>query len=493
MSREFSPIHFPEAREIQSECGLAIVSLTDAGIKAGLDIRKISFNQIAMPLQHRAQGSAGMMFSNGEEFDKVKGLGWTRDVFEQGHNLPDVPGARLAFLHTRYPTSGGSNHKENIQPFNLDGVWFGHHGNLTNTDEIEKKHGSLAKGGDFPDSDSWVAFNAIVKEKGESLGQKLINAQRDFEGGWAFILTNGKTVVASRDPYGIRPLMLGYLGPENNPWGYVVAVETSAFKKIKGYRGYRDIMPGETVQIDEKGETILEVAPKGHSSCVFEDVYLQAVSSTFEGKSIYETRRHAGRILWKQFPVGVDDNREVVVVPVPDSGRPAAYGYVEEAKKVLGSRVRLEEAMIKNRYVGRNYIEPSNNRVNVEDMYDILEDLVRGKRVVVVDDSIVHGITSRAIIGLFREAGVAEAHLRVVSPPIVDYCTFGVDQSGKLIARDIPNIEERARLLGADSLGHLGREGLAEATGRPIGDLCMKCMGGDGPPLAKSVIPLKEA
>lgn len=488
---ELQPIYFPEAREIQSECGLATNYITREGIKAGLQVTKITLQE-GIDLQHRAQGSAGMVISNGTEFDKVKNLGWVRDAFDQGRNLPHLSDPFIGMIHTRYPTSGGSNHVENIQPFGLDGIWFGHHGNLTNIEEIKEKHGPFSIGGDFPDSDSWIAFNTIVRANGSSLGDKLINAQRDFEGGWAFILTDGKAIVASRDPYGIRPLMLGYIGPEDNPWGYAIAVETSAFEKIKGYRGYRDILPGETVQIDERGETILERKPKGRKHCAFEHVYMQWPSSFFEGKEVLAARENMGRILWREAPIEVKDGEQVLVVPVPDTARPAARAYVEEAQKTLGSSIRLEEALLKNRYVGRLYIESSDKRVDTQNKYTLIKRMIKGRKIVVIDDSIVHGITSQAIIGMFLDAGAAEVHLRIHSPSIVEHCNYGVDQSGPLIAKD-KKIEEIAMFLGVNSLGYLSREGLAEATGIDIGDLCMSCFGGDGPPIAKSTIPLNEA
>lgn len=488
---ELQPIHFPEAREIQSECGLAGNFITKAGIEAGLDVVKISY-QGGIDLQHRAQGSAGMVISNGEEFDKKKDFGWVPVAFKQGLNLPHLNNPFIGMIHTRYPTSGGSNHKENIQPFGLDGMWFGHHGNLTNTQEIQEKHGPFPKGGDFPDSDSWIALNAIVKANGSSLGEKLMKAQEDFEGGWAFILTDGKAMVASRDPYGIRPLMLGYLGPEDNPWGYSLAVETSAFEKIKGYRGYRDILPGETVQIDERGEAILERAPKGRKNCAFEYVYMQWPGSIFEGREVLTTRENMGRILWREAPIGVKEGERVLVVPVPDTSRPAAKAYVEEAQKTLGSSIKFEEALLKNRYVGRLYIESSDKRVDTQNKYTLIKRMVEGRKVVVIDDSIVHGITSQAIMGMFRDAGAAEVHLRIHSPSIVDQCNFGIDQSGTLIAKD-KKVDEIATFLGVDSLGYLSREGLAEAISLSAESLCMGCFGGDGPPVAKSTIPLNEA
>lgn len=510
---ELSPIHFDfePPKEIQSECGLGAIILTKEGIAAGLDVRKIIY-QMGMDYQHRAQGSVGVTISDGRRVESQKDLGWVSVALGQGAKVPrttegfwflskpTVP--MLGEIHTRYPTSGGSNHRENIQPFNKDGIWFAHHGNLTNMDEVRartKPESALSaflrkiKREKLPDSDSWFAFNAILSEYGRDVSQKLVNAQGYFEGGWAFILTDGKAIVASRDPYGIRPLMLGYLGPEESPWGYVVGVETSAFERIKGYRSYREIEPGETVRIDQNGELPLNKSPKGRKACAFEGVYLQSVSSEYEGKSVYDSRRDAGRIMWREAPIGLEDNNEIIVVPVPDSGRPSAYGYVEEGQKVIGSRIRIEEAMVKNRYVGRSYIEPSNRRVNVEDMYSIIEELVRDRIVVLVDDSIVKGITSRAIVSLFRRAGAKEVHLRIVSPPIVWASQYGVDQSGILFAKEYPNKADREAFLGVNSLSHLSLDGLAEALGKSQEDLCMRCMGGDGPPLPRSMIALNEA
>lgn len=496
MPAELAPIRFdltpPKDREIQSECGLGAVILTRSGIQAGLDVRKILY-QMGMDLQHRAQGSAGMVITDGEKFDKVKDFHWVSVVFQQGQNLPFVEGANLGMLHMRYPTAGQSNHRENIQPFGLDGIWFGHHGNLTNVEEIEKKYGPFPKGGDFPDTDSWVAVNTIVKSEGNSLEEKLINAQKEFEGGWAFIVTDGKKLVASRDPYGIRPLMLGRIGPKDNPWGYVISVETCVFEKIKGFSGYRDIRPGETVLVDQNGEKELEVAPKGLKACSFEHVYMQGPSSVFEGREVMQARENMGRIVWRESPVEVKEGEQFFVIPVPDSARPAAEGLVEEAQKTLGARIKLEnKALLKNRYVGRLYIEPSDKRVETRNKYTVIRRLVEGRKIILVDDSIVHGITTQAIVELLLENGAAEVHVRIVSPEIKDHCTFGVDQSGKLFAKEIPGARERAGFLGANSLAHISRQGLAEAIGRPIETLCMSCFDGDGPPKARSVIPLNE-
>lgn len=499
---ELAPIHFepPKDSEIQSECLKGFIYLTPEGLKAGLDVRKIGL-QMGMQLQHRAQGSAGMMVTNGYEFDIRRGMGWVRVVFEEGRNVPYVPNAHIAGIHGRYPTSGGSNHRENTQPFNLGNLWFAHHGNLTNTDEIKARLSSESGivGDGLPDSDSWFAFNDIARAKGQSLGEKLINAQKRFEGGWAFTLTDGKTIVASRDPYGIRPLMLGYIGPEDKPWGYAIAVETTAFNKIIGYRTYRDIEPGETIQIDENGETVLERAPKGRTPCAFEWVYLQGLSGVFEGKRVLPSRKEMGRSLWEEMkdnlPSEFTGGEQLLVVPVPDAGRPAAEAFVEAAQKVLGpNRVKLElDALIKNRYVGRLYIESSDRRTETEDKYDVIPELTEGRNLFVVDDSIVHGITTKAIVSLFRNAGRAKGvGLGIVAPPIVWRSTFGVDQSGRLVAEEIPNTAERAKYLGADYLFHLSRKGLARAIGLSEENLCLRCMGGGGPPLPRSTIPLNE-
>lgn len=529
---ELAPVYFepPKDREIQSECLEAGIWLTPAGIEAGLDARKIAL-QMGMQLQHRAQGAAGMMVTNGERFAVRRGMGWVRVVFEEGRNVPDVkrnygflnpifqpiaqlvlqpvPPAHVAEIHGRYPTSGGSNHRENIQPFNRDGIWFAHHGNLTNTDEIkastppENRLAVLARKitrKKLPDSDSWFALKKIARTPGKSLAEKLLKAQKNFEGGWAFILTDGKSIVASRDPYGIRPLMLGYIGPEDKPWGYAIAVETTAFEKIKGYRGYRDIEPGETIQIDEKGETVLERIPKGRRPSAFEWVYMQGLNGVFEEKDVLTARKNMGRNLWKEMrknmPTEFTEGEQILVIPVPDAGRPAAEGFIEEAQKELGiQQIRLElDALIKNRYVGRLYIESSDRRVETEDKYSVIRKLIEGKKIFVIDDSEVHGITAKAIVSLLREVGgAAWVGLGIVSPEIVWRCAFGVDQSGPLIANDIPDLKERAKHLGADYMIHLSRGGLAKAIGLSEEELCMRCFGGDGPPLPKSIIPLNEA
>ena len=486
--REVANIFSLEARRIQSECGLFAAFCNPESV----DVRAIGL-QAGADLQHRAEGAAGMWISNGKSSDSVRELGTVAVAFQEGRNLPSLENAHIVILHSRYPTAGGSNHKPNIQPLSLDGITLGHHGNLTNVQEIADRIGFIPQGENFPDSDSWIALNAIAKEQGSTLAEKVINAQKGFEGGWAFIVSDGKTIVASRDPHGIRPLSVAVLGEKDAPKGYLLSVESCVFNNM-GVSDFREVLPGETITIDESGVKTLDMSPKRQMSCLFEFVYMMRPDSKFLGETVYNSRREAGRQLWREAPVELGEGEDLVVMPVPNSGRPSAIGYFHEAQEALGLRVTYDEGLLSNAYFGRNFIKSAGQRKANLKFYPILE-LLKDKVVALVDDSIVRGDTTSTLVEMLMLAGVKKVHNRVASPPIKHPCYLGVAMPTyeELLANRIPDIREREKYLGASSLRHISLNGLIEATGVDKGKFCTHCFDGKGPPISRlSTVPLKE-
>lgn len=490
MSERERSINFhPETGRIQSECGLFGVYLIDPTSR---DVRAVSL-QAGADLQHRAEGSAGMWISNGESSAVVRELGTVAVAFQEGRNLPSLESPNIAILHTRFPTAGGSNHKPNIQPLSLGGITLGHHGSLSNAQEIADQIGSFPRGENFPDSDSWIALNAIVREPGSTLAKKVINAQKRFEGGWAFIVSDGKTIVASRDPHGIRPLSVAVLGKEAYPAGYLLSVETCVFKNLGAY-DFREVLPGETITIDKSGVKTVDISQKSQKSCIFEFVYMMRPDSEFLGKKVYETRREAGRQLWREAPVELAEGENLMVMPVPNSGRPSAIGYFHEAQNDLGLRVTYDEGLLSNAYFGRNFIKSTGQRRADLKFYAIME-LLKDKIVALVDDSHVRGDTTGALVEILRLAGVRKTHNRIASPPVHHACPFGVEMGSneKLLANRIPDIGEREKYLGASSLRYLSLAGLIKATGVDGDKFCTHCFNGKGPVLnGRGAVPLRE-
>lgn len=485
-------------RKIQSECGLFAV------FYPGHDVRSIAY-RAGTDLQHRAEGAAGMYASDGVYSDTVRNLGTVAVAFQEGRLMPAVESPHLAIIHTRYPTAGGSNHTPNIQPLSIDGITMGHHGNLTNGIELRERMRDIRMGGDFPDNDSWLALNAVARASGNTLGEKLVAAQKGFEGAWAFIVTDGKQLVASRDPHGIRPLSLAYIGKPHREKGYLLSVETAPFNNL-GIDDYREVLPGETIVIDEEGVRTIDISPKSQKSCIFEFVYMMRPDSIFMGEQVYMTRRRAGELLWQEQPVNINSNDRLIIMPVPDSGRPSAIGYFNEARKALGDRVDYDEALIGNRYFGRNFIKSSGERAAYLKYYAIRE-LVQDKIVVTIDDSLVRGETIEDIAKMLRDAGAREVHERVASPEIKHPCYWGVAFSkyDELIAENIPNLDERERKLDLDSLGYLSLEGLFKAVGKTPEEariaaekdntrFCTHCFDGNGPEIRQNgIIELRES
>jgi len=313
-----------------------------------------------------------------------------------------------------------------------------------------------------------VVAKAIAAARGATWDERIVAALPTLQGAWSLVMLTPHALYAVRDPLGVRPLSLGRKGAS-----WLLASETSAFDTI-GAEAVRDVLPGEVLRIDDSGVTTLaDLAADRRGLCVFEHVYLASASSRIGGQTVYATRERMGEILAGEHPASAD-----VVIPVPDSAIPAAVGYA----RVSG--IPFREGLIKNRYIGRTFIQPSQElrQHSVALKYNALHDVLDGKRVVVVDDSIVRGSTSGPIVSLLRRNGAREVHMRICSPPIRHQCFFGVDMAKRddLIASRL-EVEQIRAHIGADSLGYLSLEGMISATGASSGELCSACFTGDYP------------
>ena len=407
-------------------------------------------------LQHRGQEGSGIVSSDGEHFHVQKGMGLVADIYTKSV-LKDLPGP-MAIGHNRYSTAGANNLK-NVQPltvnFALGNLALAHNGNLINAPML--RHELEAYGAIFQSTtDSEVIIHLIAHSRGDTLLARVIDALSQVRGAFSVVLMTDQNVIAARDSYGLRPLCLGRLRETS-----IVASETCAFDLI-GAEYVRDIDPGEMVVLDEKGVTSLrpfvETPP---AKCVFEYVYFSRPDSKiFGGNTVYSTRKALGRQLAKEAPVEAD-----IVIPVPDSGVPAALGFSE------GSGIPFETGLIRNHYVGRTFIEPEQSirHFGVKVKLNAVPDVLAGKRVVVVDDSIVRGTTSRKIVKMLRHAGAKEVHMRISSPPIVSPCFYGIDTPTKReLIGSSHSQQEIKKYITADSLAYLSLEGMLNASpGRP--------------------------
>ncbi|OGN83993.1 MAG: amidophosphoribosyltransferase [Chloroflexi bacterium RIFCSPLOWO2_12_FULL_71_12] len=420
-------------------------------------------------LQHRGQESAGMAATDGRDLRVVRRMGLVGQVFAE----PDLGAltGRAAIGHTRYSTTGSSR-IENAQPMvvrdeALGELAIGHNGNVI--DAREHRQQLEADGVRFDtSSDTEVMAKAIASAPGRSWDERIEHGLGSLTGAWSLVMLTPTALYAVRDPFGVRPLCLGRKGD-----AWLVASETSALDTI-GATYVREVEPGELLRIDDRGPvTVARTSADRHALCVFEHVYLASASSELAGRSVYATRERMGEILATEHAAAAD-----VVIPVPDSAIPAAVGYAR------ATGIPFREGLIKNRYIGRTFIQPSQElrRHNVALKYNALRGVLSGKRVVVVDDSIVRGSTSGPIVDLLRRNGAREVHMRICSPPIRWSCHFGVDMARKdeLIAAHL-QVEDIRRHIGADSLGYLSLEGMIGATGATTEQLCSACFTGDYP------------
>ena len=426
-------------------------------------------------LQHRGQESAGIAVSNGKSILVYKELGLVNQVFNE-QNLSSLKG-HIAIGHVRYSTTG-SPFWENAQPVYEEsergGIALAHNGNLLNTAALRKE--LEARGHEFRSTtDTEVIAKLVAERDGKNTEEAMRETVHLLKGAYSLVILTEDKLIGVRDPYGIRPLALGKL--EN---GYVLASETCALNII-GAEYVREVEPGEMVVIDENGLFSSQLFTENFPSlCIFEFIYFARPDSYLYGKTLYEARKEMGRLLAREAPALAD-----MVIPIPDSGTPASVGYAEE------SGIPFGEGLIKNRYVGRTFIQPTQDirQLGVKVKLNPLVDLIKGKRLVVVDDSIVRGNTSRKIVQMLKEAGVKEVHMRVSSPPVKYPCFYGIDTADQdeLIAAK-KSVEEIRRFIGADSLVYLSLDSLVKATGNPPDRFCRACLDGIYPiPIPREV------
>jgi amidophosphoribosyltransferase len=416
-------------------------------------------------LQHRGQESAGIVSSDGADLHLHRAMGEVEEIF-QPNVLATLPG-NLAVGHTRYSTAGDKA-LLNAQPILIDcnkgKVALGHNGNLTNAAEWRRKlehRGSIFQS----NSDTEVIVHLIARSQARNLSGALGDALNQVEGAYSLVMLTADELYAVRDPRGFRPLNLGKLGD-----AWLVASETCAFDLLNA-QYVREIEPGEMLRISKSGIESIRFAPqKPHQYCVFEHVYFSRPDSIIFGRSVNESREKLGRLLAREHPVEAD-----MVVPIPDSGVPAAIGYA------LESKIPFRMGLIRNHYIGRTFIEPSQaiRNFGVKLKLNPVRSLITGKRVILVDDSIVRGTTSRKLVRMMREAGATEVHMRVSCPPTVSPCYYGVDTPTKeelIASANTP--EEIRKYLGADSLGYLSLSGLRQAVNDTEGKFCTSCYTG---------------
>ncbi|WP_214367457.1 amidophosphoribosyltransferase [Pseudonocardia sp. H11422] len=444
----------------------------------GEDVAKLTYYGL-YALQHRGQEAAGIAVSDGRRMVVFKDLGLVSQVFDE-QTLSSLRG-HLAVGHTRYSTTGSTTW-ENAQPtFRTtatgSGIALGHNGNLVNTAELRDEVAALSPRRDAArtqattDSDllsELLAANAADTGV-EEAAMRLLPRVR---GAFSLVFADEETLYAARDPQGVRPLVLGRLER-----GWVVASETAALD-IVGASIVREVEPGELLAIDADGMRSSRFGAPEPKGCVFEYVYLARPDTTISGRSVHAARVDIGRRLAEEHPVEAD-----LVIPVPESGTPAAIGYAQ------GSGIPYGQGLVKNAYVGRTFIQPSQTirELGIRLKLNPLRDVIRGKRLVVVDDSIVRGNTQRALVRMLREAGALEVHVRIASPPVRWPCFYGIDFAtrAELVAGSL-DLEGVRRSIGADSLGYVSLDGLIAASEQPRSRLCAACFDGEYP------IPLPE-
>ncbi len=444
----------------KDECGVFAV------YARGEDVAKLSFYGL-YALQHRGQESAGIAVSNGRNILVTKEMGLVNQVFDEAR-LAGMEG-HLAIGHVRYSTTGASTW-DNAQPaFKVTpsgtGLALAHNGNLVNTTDLACQ---LGPPGDKCSSDSELLATMIAADADVSLEEALVSTCGAASGAFSLVVMDETTIYGARDPNGFRPLVIGRL-PRG---GYVLASETSALD-IVGAHLLREVHPGELVAIDDNGLRSRQFAQPRQSTCLFEYVYVARPDHRFPETTVYAARRRMGALLAQEAPIDAD-----LVIPVPDSGTAAAGGYA------VASGIPYAEGLVKNRYVGRTFIQPSQSlrQLGIRLKLNPLPDVIDGKRLVVVDDSIVRGNTSRQLVTMLRESGAKEVHLRITAPPIRNPCFYGIDMAtrAELIASGL-SIEEIRDFVGADSLAYLSLDALVSTTHRPKSTLCRACFDGEYP------------
>ncbi len=420
-------------------------------------------------LQHRGQEGAGIVSSNGEKFYQHRGLGEVNEVFAKKENLNELKGD-LAIGHNRYSTTGASS-SVNVQPllitYRKGNLALAHNGNLTNSYSLRSK---MEKTGSIfqTSSDSEIILHLVARSKKETVEEMIQDALGKVKGAFSVVFNTGDSLIAARDPNGFRPLALGKV---NSSW--VVASETCAFDII-GAKYERDIEPGEVVVINRKGvKSYSPFKPIKHAFCIFEFIYFARPDSMIYGEMVDKIRRRLGKQLAKEKPAQAD-----IVISVPDSSNTATLGYCEE------SGIKYEVGLIRNHYIGRTFIEPEQTirDLDARIKFNPVRGALKDKRVVVVDDSIVRGTTSRKLIKMLRNAGAKEVHFRVSSPPITSPCFYGIDMPTReeLIASS-QTVEQIRKFLDVDSLGYLSLNGMLSLHSLEGKDFCAACFSGKYP------------
>jgi amidophosphoribosyltransferase len=458
----------PDQPGPQDECGVF-------GVWArGEEVAKLTYFGL-YALQHRGQEAAGIAVSDGTGVVVYKDLGLVAQVFDEP-TLASLRG-HIAIGHTRYSTTGGSTW-ENAQPtlratpVGSDArgaattIALAHNGNLVNTADLARRVEELGVADDST-SDTALVTSLLAAYPDVSVEAAAMTVLPTLRGAFSFVFMDEDTLYAARDPQGVRPLVLGRLER-----GWVIASETAALETV-GASFVREVEPGELLAIDEHGLRSSRFANPEPKGCLFEYVYLARPDSTIAGRNIYAARVAVGRALAREYPIEAD-----LVIGVPESGIPAAIGYAEESK------IPYSAGLVKNAYVGRTFIQPSQSlrQIGIRLKLNPLREIVRGKRVIMVDDSIVRGNTQRAQVRLLREAGAIEVHVRIASPPVRWPCFYGIDFAtrAELIANGL-DTEGVRRSIGADSLGYVSLEGLIAASDQPKNRLCRACFDGEYP------------
>lgn len=455
-----------DSDHLHEECGIfGIFGHSEASALTALGLHA---------LQHRGQEAAGIVSHDGEHFYNHRALGLVGDNFNSAEVIGKLKG-HIAIGHNRYSTSGDTMLR-NVQPlygdFSFGGMGVAHNGNLTNAMTLRKE--LIGRGCLFQStSDTETIIHLIALSKKTSVEERIYDALAQVEGAYSLVVVCDNTLIGVRDPLGVRPLVMGRLGES-----YILASETCALD-IVGATYERDIEAGEMVIITKEGlRSIKPFAESKKRFCIFEYVYFSRPDSVSEGKNVYETRQRIGAWLARETGVAAD-----VVVPVPDSGIPGAIGYAKE------SGIPFELGIIRNHYVGRTFIEPSAQvrHLGVKLKHNGNRAVLEGKRVVLVDDSIVRGTTSKKIVSMVREAGATEVHMRIASPPTTNSCFYGVDTPTRdqLLAANY-SVEEMAKLIGVDSLAFISLDGMYQAVAGVNRDnsspqFCDACFSGEYP------------
>ncbi len=456
---------FSDEKGPQDECGVF-------GVWApGEEVAKLTFYGL-YALQHRGQESAGIATSDGERIFVYKDMGLVSQVFTE-NDLATLTGS-LAIGHCRYSTTGSStwaNAQPTLRATNHGTLALAHNGNLTNTGDLaeylSKSTTEKHDGGFHATTDTEIITALIAAQEGKNFESSALAVLPMLKGAFSLVFMDEHTLYAARDSHGVRPLVIGKLDH-----GWVVASESAALD-IVGASFVREMEPGEFIAIDQNGLRSHRWAPAEPKGCIFEYVYLARPDTVIAGRNVHATRLALGEQLAKEHPVEAD-----LVIPVPESGTPAAVGYARASGIPYGA------GLVKNSYVGRTFIQPSQTirQLGIRLKLNPLREIIEGKRIVVVDDSIVRGNTQRALVRMLREAGALEIHVRISSPPVKWPCYYGIDFASRaeLVAAGL-EVEEIRRSIGADSLGYVSLEGLVAATTIAEENLCTACFTGEYP------------